>query len=170
MRPACRHGDRDVSTAVALQTSRSKRALGSTGGDADPPADLVPAAAAALGGGHEGGVEGGPAVEGDPVLVGVLTASWPLQHLQWSCRAPTRLWDATLPLLLPPSLVLGGLFVITPVEHSKLCRVWAGAPFAMRESNTRPWGSHAGAAGASWAQPRWDLSSCEPQHRPQGTH
>lgn len=99
MRPVCWDGD--TCTTVAPQKPRSEHAFGTAGADADPPADLVPAAAAALGGGHEGSVEGGPAVEGDPVLIGVLAAVRSPQHLQWSCRAPARPWDATPPLALP---------------------------------------------------------------------
>ena len=144
MRPACRDGD--TSTAAAPQRPCSERAFGT----ADPPADLFPAAAAALGGGHEGGMEGGPAVEGDPVLVGVLAAGWPPQHLRRSCRAPARPWDATLPPALPPSPVLGGGAVWgDPGERSQLCLAWARRPFAVQEFNTQPWGSHAGAAGAA---------------------
>ena len=123
VRPAGQDGG--TSTVVAPQRPCSERPFGTAGADADPPADLLPAAAAALGGGHEGGMEGSPAVEGDPVPVGVLAAGRPLQHLQRSCRAPARPWDAAPPPALPPSPVSGGLLGVTPGEHSQLCPAWA---------------------------------------------
>lgn len=67
-----------------------------------------------LEGGHEGGMEGGPAVEADPALIGVLAVGLHHQHFQRPCRAPDRTWDfAPLPTL-PLSMVSGGLFGITP--------------------------------------------------------
>jgi len=117
VRPACRDGD------AAPPRPRSERAFGS-----DPPADSVPAAAAARGGGHEGGVEGGPAVEGDPVLVGVLAAGSPPQQLQRSCTAPARPRDATPPPSSPHGTAFGGLFGVTPEEHPQLCPAWARSP------------------------------------------